>query len=476
MKKSSGTSRVVIKKSKKHGGDLWRYRQRPDGKMIPLAPKGKTAGFSMKPAGKPKTVLPFKPVDPVDPLDQAADAQAQLRYGGAQAELERNARAIPDWFKDYQDQINATTAANAKAQEQAQTGLAGLQAALTGLGTQQAQALQAGEAASAATRGGNAPTGQIGQTATNAGGVRRDMLGSFQALVQQQGLSQSARDTEQGRYAGGQLVSALAANAAKRQDLANERGAFKVDTRRKLLKELHDQAIEEAVFGRELAESASKADAAANKVNQWGYTAAQWQQMTPAERLQAQRAQKKAVTLPKAKPPEKFIHGYPESEWRKMTTAQRRAIIAKDKASGKKPKTKSQWANAGAQGKAADQIGAALSYARKIAKVTGGDQTQTRRYLLEGQKAMVVYDENGKPKLNKDGTKVTTPMVPKFDRVWVNVAMDLAFNGFISKANIKLLHARGIKVNALGYPTTGKAKPKPKSYADIVSGLGGLIK
>lgn len=117
------------------------------------------------------------------------------------------------------------------------------------------------------------------------------------------------------------------------------------------------------------------------------------------------------------------------------------------------------WASPKDQGKAADTIGKALTYAKtmKQQKIT---RQQAGQILLAGQKSgggQPVYDtKTGQRKLNPDGTQATTggsSAIPSFEELWASVALDLAYDGHISGRNVKKLHDRKIKINSLGYPT-----------------------
>lgn len=426
-------------------------------------------GFAMKQTGSSTVQVPASfarklAVADSDParnaaaqnVDRQVNAQVLQQYGPKQTALTATAKAIPDWFKAYQATVNSAADSNRQAALAAQAQLAGLQGAVTGLGTAQAKDLQAGEAASSAVRGATAPTAAIGATATDAGGVRRDLLASFAATQAAQSQGQSARDAEQSRFAGGQQVQALSDNAKAQTQLATDRGTYAVTARQKLLDDMHQHALEDAAFKLNTTKATDAATAKANEVNQYGYSTAQWSQMTPAERLRAQHTQKVATTITPAKDTGKINqYGYTDADWRGMSTDQRRKIIAAGKSKPKAKTPKSPWVNPGAQGKVADSIGQALHYAEQ-ARGQKLSRHDAAGLLVEGQKA---------------DPKTGATAVPSIDQLYASVALDIAFDGHISQANIKRLHARGVKVNALGYPTKG---PKPaRSLLDNVLHPGG---
>lgn len=392
-------------------------------------------------------------------LDRQVNAQVVEKYGPAQGQLTQQAKAIPDWFKAYQAQVNSAADSNKQAAAAAQAQIAGLQGALTGLGTTQAKDLQAGEAASAGVRGATPNTAAIGTTATNAGGVRRDLLGSFAGLVATQGAGQSARDAEQSRFAGGQQVQALSDNSRAQGQLASQRGSYAVTARQALLDAAHKSALEDAAFGLDVTKANDAASAAATAGDHYGYTNAQWAQMTPAERLQAMRAGTAATTRPSTPNPNANPgdhYGYTNAEWAKLPLDQRRKIIAAAKSKPKAKDPKSPWVNSSAQGKVADSIGQALHYAKQ-AKGQNLARHDASGLLVEGQKA---------------DAKTGARAVPAIDQLYASVALDIAYDGHISQANIKRLHARGVKVNALGYPTKAP-KDTHKSLLDKVIDVAG---
>lgn len=149
-------------------------------------------------------------------------------------------------------------------------------------------------------------------------------------------------------------------------------------------------------------------------------------------------------------------YGYTEREWRALSTAERQKVIRDFKRTGAGSTKK--WASTEAQGKAASQIEQALAATKN--SLRGMTRQQAARYLTQGATDRPIYDENGKRVLNPDGTQKTTGSLRAFDPLWASVALDVFYDGHISRRNVQRLHARGIKVNDLGYRTRPKSAPE----------------
>jgi hypothetical protein len=122
------------------------------------------------------------------------------------------------------------------------------------------------------------------------------------------------------------------------------------------------------------------------------------------------------------------------------------------------------WATSTQQAAAQDTIGQAIHEAKTL-KQSGAKRHEVAQMLLEGvddvpRKEIPVYDPaTGKKKLNRDGTPVTkaVPAVPGVKaiphKLFVQAAIDIAYDGHLSKRTTRLLHARGIKIKPLGIRT-----------------------
>jgi len=123
------------------------------------------------------------------------------------------------------------------------------------------------------------------------------------------------------------------------------------------------------------------------------------------------------------------------------------------------------WGTSAQQGTAQDEVGSALRDAKRL-KAAGYDRHKAATSLLSGAKGEPVLDpKTGKPVLVTDPkTKVTTKKMTgsldSHDALWTSVALDVLYDGHISRYNAKRLHARGLKVEDLGYPSYTDYKKK----------------
>lgn len=161
------------------------------------------------------------------------------------------------------------------------------------------------------------------------------------------------------------------------------------------------------------------------------------------------------------------------------------------------PKTAAgkKWLSATAQGKAGDAIQGALNEAKTL-KQSGAAREEAAQLLLQGSKdtSQTVYENvpvvdqfgnvvKGKtkrqPKLNRDGTVVTktVPGLPKVNsQLLLSAALDMAYDGHLSRRNQQLLHARGIQLAPLGLVTYGQWQRQRIAAAlpsaDLPHGIG----
>jgi hypothetical protein len=138
-------------------------------------------------------------------------------------------------------------------------------------------------------------------------------------------------------------------------------------------------------------------------------------------------------------------------QWGKTDAGkQKRAdAMAKAKTSGKGAAGKSPFLAPAAQVSAKDTIDTAAGLISQYRKTHKYTDSQIRQVLTSGVPA------------DKKTGQVAIKPVPKD---LLNAAMDVAVNGYLSPANVKALHNRGIKVKRLGYPTS----PSPSSVANQV--------
>lgn len=127
-------------------------------------------------------------------------------------------------------------------------------------------------------------------------------------------------------------------------------------------------------------------------------------------------------------------------------------------APGNQPEPKSPWAPQGAQSSARSTISKAFAQAKRL-KREGRARREAATFLTEGRPGQQVVD--------RKGNKVNIPGVPSFEELYASIALDLAYDGHISRRNVQELHRAGIKVRPLGYKTPNDI-PKPKSYEERI--------
>lgn len=128
----------------------------------------------------------------------------------------------------------------------------------------------------------------------------------------------------------------------------------------------------------------------------------------------------------------------------------------------KKPgKGKTKWASPDEQNKAQDSIAAAIKQAKKM-KAAGRSRSEIGDLLVTGRESQTIKDDNG--------NSVKIPKIPSYSEIYASAALDLVYGKRITRNNVQKLHKRGIKVNALGYPTTAGSKTEAKIRAGVVAG------
>ena len=443
----------------------------------------------------PPTTGPTKG-EPLDPYAASVEAATRVKFDPARSALDSAQRAekaqapqIDAWYDRYRGAVEQATTQNAAASAQAQATLSGLQnAAAT---NDRAGQAQIGEQMSkdAAARGA-AVDPQVLAQLQQGSQVRASNLAGSQAVLAGQGVQQGAVDRQKGVAGEGTRVASLLENAGrirellgKKTALARDEGDFKVSYKQDLIGAEQKSRLEEIALTGKLATDTLKA----NEPNEYGYTPAQWAKLTPKERQDIQRTVKADVAAA-TRAPEKPAsttpnqYGYPPKDWAAMTTAQRQAAIKQFKKDGRAPGKGDTPGKPGkppaAQGKLVTTVTSALSFARQL-KGLNVPRAQAAAGLLAGQKASQepLYESVKNPRtgkvtqrrvLNPDGTQATKPSgrdIPAFngDPLALSIALDVAYDGHISKDNIRKLLGRGLRpgqiAQAVGTVTAGNYRP-----------------
>jgi hypothetical protein len=410
-------------------------------------------------------IVPGSSVTNRDLAQQTKVAEA-LKYGQQETQLnqdlaarQRQAMDQAGWFDQYQAQLAQHQANTAQINQQA----VGQQQALTG----SVGAIQAPPSATPVP--GAVPSAQNVTDAQNATALRQALTASFGAMMSQQGAAANTyADTLSHVVAPTQKLSAQAQGAGNvelarkaliqeaadkglfgeqfqsqfKQDEAKnvlasqiaqvnaDQGQAKIDLAAKTLnvdakaktasaKTQSSKAKETARHNRateanQAAGQKSRADAAAGKVNQYGYTDAAWRAMSTAGR---QKVIKDFQSKPKAK----------------------------DKAQSDADAFKAKYGVAPVGtvqvGNARDSITSAQSYVNEL-KSSGNDRHTVANLLLQGGKVPTDQkDSKGKPVMRT---------YPKQRALWLSVALDLAYLGGISNGTADRLHRAGYSAKQLG--------------------------
>lgn len=244
---------------------------------------------------------------------------AILKYGEADRQLKAQPARINDWFGQYKQAIaqarnaavgNDPTAIGGYYGAAAQ-GVQNLQTGLTQAAQEQWAGQQAAMATDAQQRGANVDP-VLAEQAKNAAGVRAGLTAGVGATVLGQAANEAAYLGRRRANADLGRVGALRENALARQELAQERGAFKADYRRQAradaIKNYLNQVAAESLITDRVADNA-RADTSlantiantradnrrsgsqwANTLNRYGYTNGEWKNMSQAEREAARKA------------------------------------------------------------------------------------------------------------------------------------------------------------------------------------------
>jgi hypothetical protein len=123
------------------------------------------------------------------------------------------------------------------------------------------------------------------------------------------------------------------------------------------------------------------------------------------------------------------------------------------------------WATKEQQQAARRDFQQALDYAKDFSRERA-PRHEAANVLKRGvpaSEAEIIYDpQTGKPKVGKDGKRLKEPGIPAVpaikDELMLTAALDIAYDGHLSRATQKKLHANGIKIGPLGAKTYGQWK------------------
>jgi hypothetical protein len=85
----------------------------------------------------------------------------------------------------------------------------------------------------------------------------------------------------------------------------------------------------------------------------------------------------------------------------------------------------------------------------------------------------------GRPKQkvkSSDGTDVDIPAIPQLPADYVRAAVNMVFDGSLSRGDLKRLHDRRLRVNSLGFPVRRPGqRPQSTGTAAMTGGVVGAV-
>lgn len=365
------------------------------------------------------------------------NATVDQRYGPLESQLgqklqqsQRVQQAIPQWYDQYRQLLNA-------AQQGAQQGYAAanqqMQALQAGAGQQLASPQIAAQNAQIASLGGIEDPAQA-QIAAQAASQRAAMAGNLGGVIAAQGANQNAYGANltanTGRHQVESLLAELQNDSNIRGDqaqLGREKGSYAVTTDQGIRDRERKSVLENAAFNLDVANTNAdnaRADA----------------QLRTTQRRDAANTQRQDET------PNQY--GYTAKQWRQMTTAQRQQVIRDSRSSGR--------GNGGGSGGGSSTSPPGVKPATPAARQRANSQIQ---YALTQARRM----KSGKFSRSQAGQTLLTgrpgrdgqPGINKVDQLWASVALDIAYDGHLSRNNQRKLQSLGYSVRDLGLTSYG---------------------
>lgn len=388
------------------------------------------------------------------------------------------------WYQEFQNQVNKLKGDVASSNAQQNTANANLVGAVGQLGSQTAVG-----------------DGGVRSDADKASAVRQALSGSFGAMMAAKGSNQADYAANLADVvAPGQKLSALNQSAKATgsvQDqlaaLAREKGAFGSKFMSDTVAGEAKNVLANKALGLDISKAATQAEqnspagkgaaaaatSEATTASKYGYSVHDWRTLGPDGRS-------KVIKASKSKPADSVYSSGPfagrkKSEIDAMAAGGRQTLVDRyDKTKG--PGGKSPYLGTSQQTTFKTTFESTRTMAGKYKDQYS--RQELSKLLLTGRPAQTVYvDKNGK--LLPDVTDLTTahkqgghaiklPAVPKVSNsAAISAALDAIYDGHLSAATIRKLHAAGIKVNGLGVST--KPPKSSKIAGDALSSVGQIL-
>lgn len=120
------------------------------------------------------------------------------------------------------------------------------------------------------------------------------------------------------------------------------------------------------------------------------------------------------------------------------------------------------WAPDTQQAAAQSAVAGGLDVAKQLMNM-GWTRDKIVQALSNGQKGQQVFDpKTGAKALNPDGTPKMTRSLKAIDPIFAAVAADVAEKGYLTPRDVQMLHERGIRVSAIGYPSERQYRSSPR--------------
>lgn len=379
-------------------------------------------------------------------VSRSATAGADVKYGDVirqgQQSVGQSGQMAKDqagYFDDYQRKVAEAQGNTERIGRETTAGIGSLAGAF---GTPDTAGLSAGNATDA----------------TNAAAVRKAILSNLGAV-------QTAQAGNANEYANklanvvvpGQQLAARAQSAGKIQSLREqlagvlkEKGTYRQQLQSDMVADEGKNVLAQQALGLDITKVKTQA------------------QQTAAQQTETQRHNKAGEA---ASSQEVNTYGYSKADWAAKTPAERQKIMKDLKGSDGRGKANNGagWVTPAKQSEAQSAIERAITYAKSLKGDYG--RAEAARALTTTQKGQPIYDtvkdkKTGKTKqvrrLNPDGTQVVGSSWTGIDSALASAALDIAYDGHLSKYTTDKLHAAGIKVAALGLPTRGRRVVKAK--------------
>lgn len=408
---------------------------------------------------------------PVNPYVQQAEQYAVIRYGPQVSGL----RTLLDQArKSYQETVKNARAGSQAVQQSVAAAQPVIGQAYTDAGAQMANAAAIV----------NADLGQGGPSSalTQAIGLERE--GSANRLAREQAFSQAAL---QQRATDAVVASRAAITGAKEQrantvgqilsqanDVAAQRGAFVTSTAQDLA---GDAASAQAKADAQAADRAQKLLIA--KLNNRQDTQASIRSSgidpktglpTQNAKTAAAKAEADAIKAGNAAD-DKYLtkFGMTRDEFLALPDDARTKLAqsaSSDGSTTEKTPAGVKLATPAQFGSFQDSVSSAVSYAKEF-KAHGDKRSTAAQQLVQGKSSISITDP-------KTGAKVKTKGVPKTDQLAASIALDLAYDGAISRRNRQELWKRGFTLDRLGYPQPKKPPTSKQVTRTAIGGIQGL--